>query len=99
MSSYFKVWINRMIVWLILNIFEALLVKMIWGWFIAPVFSLPAIPFLSCYALLLVVALFQPTSGYKANQDDEDDGWVSSLYTRIIVLTIVFVLAWLLHFL
>lgn len=45
--------------------------SIMWGWFIAPVFNLPPLSTLQCFAIILTVGAFHPKLNLQKSDPDE----------------------------
>ncbi len=68
--------------------------KVMWGWFMVPIFSLPSLSFWQAYGLSLVAGLFNGSAKYEKVDDDKEE--LFKLIVGKFVYYIIFILGTLL---
>ena len=65
------------IAWLLLApisiLLTGLVFKLMWGWFMVPIFGLPGLGFWQAYGLSLIAGLFNGSAKYEKTDDDKDE--------------------------
>ena len=81
---------------------NGLVISMLWGWFIVPVFHLPALPLIGAIGLALVVrVIIQPdyTATMEKYKDAAPAEMLGMLGGWLIAQLFILALGWLLHLL
>lgn len=74
-------------------IIEGLILKTLWGWFVAETFNVHAINAPQALGITLLVNVIIPLNIHR----DEDESWIERIGTRLFVLGFALVLGWFFH--
>lgn len=83
--------IALLIALLLLPLFYGLLISLMWGWYISPVFGLPNITILQGFGLMLTVRIISGKSGYSGKEQTKEEQ-INTLLNGLVlpVLTVLF---------
>lgn len=83
-----------MLVGFILNLWQAYVTTVLWGWFIVPTFGAPKLAVWAAFGLHLVIDTFRSVPTIPEDDDSRTDRMVAIIIYAILVMPTILLFGW-----